>query len=121
MKDAKHSAIDFVRKNSKFFRHDADWFDDNWHIVRAFVDEALALISYGRSHYSARTIVEVMVHHSLTREVEGDFKIGNDNAPYLARIFVFLYPEHANFWESRKEDQKDFLLAVEAFHELQEV
>jgi hypothetical protein len=94
----------FFDKHPQFFKKDKQWFLDNWHVVTAFEDVALRLLALGRSHYSARTIVEVLVHQSAVREIAGTFKIGNDNAPDLARVFVVLHPEHVDFWEYRRPD-----------------
>lgn len=89
------------------------WLQDNQHIYDAFEDHALRLIAKGRTHYSARTIVEVLVHESILRETsDGEFKIGNDKAPDLARWFVINHPEHWNFWEYRRPDWPAFLAAI---------
>ena len=101
-------AKQFITEHPQFFRKDWAWFNDNWHIVEAFEDAAIQLIRIGRDHYSARTIVEVLVHESVLKEVAGEFKIGNDNAPDLARIFVVLHPEHVEFWEYRRPDHPEF-------------
>ncbi len=104
----KQTAIDFINNNQNFFKKPVTWFEDNWHVVQAFENEALKIIARGRNHYSARTIVEVMVHESIIKETDGAFKIGNDNAPDLARVFVVLHPEHVDFWEYRRPDSKQF-------------
>lgn len=94
----------FIDANPRFFKKEKDWFIMNWHIVEAFETVALKLISMNRTHYSARTIVEVLVHQSVLKEINGKFKIGNDNAPDLARVFVVLHPEYVDFWEYRRPD-----------------
>ncbi len=90
----------------------SDWFILNWHVMQAFEQEALAVISVGRDHYSARTIVENLVHESVVREVDSDFKIGNHHAPDLARAFVVLHPEHVAFFEYRRENAQEFRDAI---------
>lgn len=90
-----------------------DWLDDNEHVYYAFAEQAKKLIAAGRKHYSARTIVEVLVHHSITRAVGDEFKIGNDKAPDLARVFVTQYPHHANFWEYRRADWPWFIAELQ--------
>lgn len=99
---------DFIDANPRFFKKDKEWFLENWHVVEAFESVALKLISVGREHYSARTIVESLVHQSAIREINGVFKIGNDNAPDLARVFVVLHPEQVDFWEYRRPDWPAF-------------
>ena len=101
-----------MHKHPTLFKREWAWFDTNWHIVRAFESTALRLIAKGRKHYSARTIVEVLVHDSLLSEIGGEFKIGNDNAPDLARVFVVLHPEHVDFWEYRRPDHPQFKAAI---------
>ena len=108
--------LDFIDKHPTFFKKEKDWFIANWHVVEAFERVALQLIGFGRSHYSARTIVEVLVHQSAVQEIDGVFKIGNDNAPDLARVFVVLHPEHVNFWEYRRPDWHAFKAAIELLH-----
>lgn len=117
MYQRKERALAFVQRYPEFFKQPEEWFIKNWHVVEAFEAEALKLIDRGWKKYSARTIVEVLVHHSAVREVDGEFKIGNDNAPYLARIFVVMHPEYVDFWEYRKDDHQEFLLALEGFEE----
>jgi len=111
--NSKDVAASFVVSHPDLFKRDWSWFDKNWHVVLAFEYQALKLIEHGRTHYSARTIVEVLVHESIIREVEGDYKIGNDNAPDLARIFVVLHPQHLTFWEYRRENHVDFEQAID--------
>jgi hypothetical protein len=105
--------ISFIDDEPHFFKKDKAWFINNWHVVEAFERTALKLIGMGRSHYSARTIVEVLVHQSAVREINGDFKIGNDNAPDLARVFVVMHPERISFWEYRRADSQNFRACIE--------
>jgi hypothetical protein len=102
-----------LNRFSGFFRDGfLDWLADNEHIYDTFEAHALALIAKGRTHYSARTIVEVLVHESILRENGGEFKIGNDRAPDLARVFAIRNPRHALFWEYRRADWPLFLEAL---------
>jgi hypothetical protein len=105
----KEQALAFIDLHRSYFKKPKQWFEDNWHVVEAFENSALNIIAKGRSHYSARTIVEVLVHESIIAEKDGQFKIGNDNAPDLARVFVVLHPEQKNFWEYRRPDSKEFV------------
>jgi hypothetical protein len=95
-----------------FLTTGTDWFILNWHVMQAFEQEALAVIGVGREHYSARTIVENLVHESVIREVASDYKIGNHHAPDLARAFVVLHPEHIDFFEYRRENTQAFRAAI---------
>jgi hypothetical protein len=98
----------FIDAHPRFFKKPKDWFLENWHVVEAFERQALRVIGANRTHYSARTIVEVLVHQSQVKEINGTYKIGNDNAPDLARVFVVLHPEHVDFWEYRRPDSIAF-------------
>ena len=98
----------FIDANPRFFKKQKEWFIENWHVVMAFEEVALQLVGMGREHYSARTIVEVLVHQSAVKERNGTYKIGNDNAPDLARVFVVLHPQHVDFWEYRRPDWESF-------------
>ena len=44
---------------------------DNLHIWEAFEQEALKIARKGFKHYSARTIIEVLRHHSALNEKNG--------------------------------------------------
>lgn len=108
----------FVAQHPSLFETTGvDWFILNWHVMKAFEDEALAIINVGRDHCSARTIVENLVHESVIREVSSNYKIGNHHAPDLARTFVVLHPEHINFFEYRRENTAEFKEAINALQE----
>ena len=74
----------------------------NLHVWEAFEREALKVISRGFKHYSARTIIHVLRHHSALQEHGGQWKINNDHSPYLARLFDLMHPEHVGLWEFRE-------------------
>lgn len=95
----------------------ADWFHSNWHVFEAFEQKALAVIAAGRDHYSARTIVEILVHESVVRETASNYKIGNHHAPDLARAFVVLHPEHLDFFEYRRVNTTAFRQAIAELQE----
>ena len=105
--------ISFIDESPQFFKKEKTWFIKNWHVIEAFENAALKVIDKGRIHYSARTLVEVLVHQSAVREIDGEFKIGNDNAPDLARVFVVLHPEKIGFWEYRRKDSQKFKACIE--------
>lgn len=78
----------------------AAWLIDNWHVWREFERQASRMAAR-RKHYSARTIVEVLRHHSALAENGGPWKINDHNTPDLARLFVLMHPEHGTFFEFR--------------------
>lgn len=93
-----------VAAHPQYFTDDfAEWLPDNLHVFNAFEAEALKVIRRGFKHYSARTIVHVLRHHSAVQETAGDgWKINNNHSPYLARLFDLLHPAHAGLWEYRE-------------------
>lgn len=81
-----------------FFR---EWLPLNLHIWNAFEQEAKAVWRKGFKHYSSRTIVHVLRHHSAMRETGGEWKINNNISPSLSRLFDLLNPEIKGLWEFR--------------------
>jgi hypothetical protein len=79
-----------------------EYLPENLHVYYAFEREAIKVAKLGFKHYSARTIVEVLRHHSATTEVGGAWKLNNDNTPYLARLFGLLNPEYSSLFEFRE-------------------
>ena len=78
------------------------WLRANEHIWFAFEKEALKIVAMGFSHYSARTIIHFLRHHSAITESEtADFKINNDHSPYLGRLFALVHPKHAGLFAYR--------------------
>lgn len=78
-----------------------DWLRDNQHIWIAFVSETSKVINAGFKHYSARTIIHVLRHHSALAEKDSEWKINNNISPYLARLFALCYPQHKDLFEYR--------------------
>lgn len=78
------------------------WLPENLHIWEAFVAEAFKVIRAGYTHYSARTIIHFLRHHSALQERGGEWKVNNNWSPYLARLFDAVYPQHAGLWEYRE-------------------
>jgi hypothetical protein len=86
---------------SQFSLEFLEWLPINAHIWYAFENEALNVIERGYKHYSSRTIIEFLRHHSTLEEVEGEFKINNNIQPYLPRLFDLTYPSRAGLFEYR--------------------
>jgi len=79
-----------------------DWLPDNLHVWDAFVEETMKIRRRGYKHYSARTIVHVLRHHSAISETSSEWKINNNHSPYLARLFDLMFPHYAGMWEYRE-------------------
>jgi hypothetical protein len=80
-----------------------EWLPDNLHVWRAFEIEAVRVHVRGFTHYSSRTILHVLRHHSATAEAESEkgWKLNNNHSPYLARLFDLAHPLRAGMWEYR--------------------
>ena len=91
-----------ARQNADKFRDGfCAWLASNRHVWRAFEREANRIWARGRRHYSARTICEVLRHESALAEVGSEFKIDNNCAPDLARLYALVHPERAGFFQTR--------------------
>ena len=93
-------AMDNADKFPDDFLH---WLPANQNVFEAFAREAKKIIKRGFSHYSAKTIIEFLRHHSALHqtEPETEWKINNNYAPYLARLFDLVYPGNAGLFEYR--------------------
>ena len=83
-----------------------DWLRDNQHVWNAFVAQALSVVNVGFKHYSARTIIEVLRHHSALTEGSGFWKLNDHTTAYLARLFALAYPQHAKLFEFRSTNME---------------
>lgn len=91
-----------VRGYSRKFPAGFDtWLESNLHVYLAFEVEALS-VAARREHYSARTIIEFLRHHTLFAEAGDGWKLDNDMAPGLARLFAAAHPRHAGLFEFRE-------------------
>lgn len=76
---------------------------DNLHVWEAFEQEALKVARKGFKHYSARTIIHVLRHHSALEEVNGEgWKLNDHVSPYPGRLFALTHPLHATLFEFRE-------------------
>jgi len=86
-------AVFIAQMNSERFTPEfLAYLPDNLHVYDAFEREALRIVNRGRTHYSARTIIEVLRHNSALAEHGGPFKLSDWHTPYLARLFVLVNP-----------------------------
>jgi hypothetical protein len=90
-----------MRHPGKFTDDFLAWLPANLHVYDAFEREAQRVYVRGFKHYSARTIVHVLRHHSALAEVGDGWKLNNNHSPYLARLFDLLNPAMAGLWEYR--------------------
>lgn len=89
------------------------YLQDNLHVYAAFEREALKVSARGFKRYSARTIVEVLRHHSALQDSDARFKLNDRFTPGWARLFALMHPEAADLFEFReaKSVRRDWGLA----------
>lgn len=95
--------LERISANAIRFRPDFhEWASDNYPVWERFEREANAVYSAGHRHYSARTIGEVLRHHSALRsQNDGEYKLNDHRWPDLARLYLMVYPERQGFFELR--------------------
>jgi len=91
--------LEHIAENRELFSNEfVEWLQKNEHVWNAFVREATAVYLRGFKHYSARTIIHVMRHHSALHENGTQWKLSDHSSPYLARLFDLHYPDMAGMW-----------------------
>lgn len=100
-KNAKPNQLPLAFDRSKYRPDFADWLSENAHIWSAFCREANKVWSRGRRHYSSRTIIEYLRHETALADAGGKFKVNNNYAPDMARLYSESFPERASFFETR--------------------
>jgi len=110
-----NTLVQLAKENRTQFSNEfMEWLPDNYHIWLAFVTETDKVIAVGFKHYSARTIVHVIRHHSALVEQGSGWKINNNVSPYLARLYALAYPSKGELFTKRMTPQaeRDNWLAV---------
>lgn len=87
--------------SSKYRPEFADWLLANQAIWSRFCAETNKVWDRGRRHWSARTIIEYLRHETALADAGSAFKIDNDNAPDLARLYQETFPERATLFSTR--------------------
>lgn len=103
-KTMEHAVLSAVTAHPGAFRLDMeDWLrrPENWLVWAAFEYHANEAWNKGRRHYSARTIGEVIRHHTLLADSSSDFKVTDWLWPDLARLYMLVHPERSGFFETR--------------------
>lgn len=113
MSSAMNAVPDLTGFESHFKPGFQQWLHENVEVWNEFEAMANKVADAGWKRYSARTIVEVMVHHSAVREKNSVYKIGNDRSPDLARAYAVRHPHRARLFEYRRPMSDDFVRAVE--------
>jgi hypothetical protein len=80
-----------------------DEFDaENPEVWKEFRRIAFELIEKGFKRYGAKAIFEVIRYKKAIETNGSEFKLNNNLAAYYARKFINLYPNHADFFQTRK-------------------
>lgn len=74
---------------------------ENPAIFQMFSRFAFEAIGKGRKHIGANAIIERMRWETMI-EGNDDFKVNNNYAPFYARLFMRVNPEHSGIFEIRK-------------------
>ncbi len=95
-------AVALVQAHREQFRSDfAAWLAENAHVYAAFAREADRIWNRGRLHWSARTILEYLRHETALADTDAQFRLNNNAAPDLSRLYALQHPERAGFFETR--------------------
>lgn len=98
----------------KFCEEFLKWLPDNQHVWDAFVYEVSRVRKRGFKHYSARTIIHFLRHHTSVSEAPDDgWKINNNHSPYMARLYDLCFPQHAGLWSYRDTPKARRFIAFE--------
>jgi len=98
------ATMDAATHHAETFRTDlTEWLaiPVNFAVWSSFAYQANAVWNKGIRHYSARTIGEVLRHHTALSDTSADFKLTDWLWPDLARLYMLVYPERAGFFETR--------------------
>jgi hypothetical protein len=94
--------MDIVMERDDIFPDEfVTYLSENFNVYDAFEREAFKVINRGYSHYSARTIIEVLRHHSNLSDNSEIWKLADHPMPYLSRLFAIHHPPHANLFSYR--------------------
>lgn len=91
-----------VRDHTDMFRPGfATWLAGNRHVWLAFEREANRVWNRGRRHYSARTLIEYLRHETALADDGREWRLNNNAAPDLARLYRLTHPDRAGLFELR--------------------
>jgi hypothetical protein len=84
------------------------WLQDNVHVFHAFAEQVFLVRNRGFKHYSSKTIIEVLRHHSALSESGVQYKLNNNCTPYLPRLFDLMHPKCAGMFEYRATNREKY-------------
>lgn len=74
---------------------------ENLPLLDAFLKEAHKVVRKGHEHYSSRTLIEYLRHHTMMNDSDKVFKINNNMSPILSRISMAMFPQLNGFFNTR--------------------
>lgn len=93
-----HLAAQIVAsRGDEFTSRFLEYIVHNMPVYEEFERRALRLWASGRTHYSARTILESVRHDTDIHEVASEYKINNNIIPDCARLFAIMHPDKPLF------------------------
>lgn len=78
-----------------------DYLLDNFHLWTEFQQLAYQMINRGRTHYSSKTIIQVMRFHSVLEELDSEYKISDQWSADYGRLFMLAHPEYSTFFKTK--------------------
>jgi len=82
------------------------YLNENWHLWEGFSQRAFQMVKTGRSHYSAKTIIQVLRFHTDLTEVNSEFKVNDKWAADFGRLFMLRHPEHKGFFKTKFSEHR---------------
>jgi len=78
----------------------------NWHLYEGFEERAFQMAKTGRTHYSAKTIIQVLRFHSDLAEVDSAFKVNDNWAADFGRLFMLRHPKYLGFFKTKVSEHR---------------
>lgn len=96
-------AVNVMEEHRELFSQEfRAWLPKNLHIWDAFVEQTNKVIERGFKHYSSRTILHVLRHHSALVENGAMWKISDHSSPYLSRLWGLMNPSFADIFSTKR-------------------
>lgn len=96
-----------IRSNADQFRVGfLDYIDQNWHLWEGFETRAFQMSKTGRTHYSAKTIIQVLRFHTDLAETDSEFKVNDKWAADFGRLFMLRHTKHRGFFKTKVSEHR---------------
>lgn len=93
--------LNVFTKSPDFARFKA-YHEANPQLYNLFEMYAIQAIKRGHRRLSAEFLFNVIRWETPAKAEDGDFKINNDMKPWYSRLFLAKYPQHKQFFETRR-------------------